>query len=195
MSGQHSAKKEKLVEFFAGIDGGGTRTSVLVESSDRSMSDKKVFPAFNFNSIGEAAFRSLVREILSWLETFGPCLKLCIGAAGISSYTTCRFRSVISPDFSSSLSTAYRCASRLLSNVMPSNTVFFALYLLYGINTTPLLLSARRPRKTRRSQSCFRPDLRQTSPICPTVPHFCKPLSSLSWGSCRPSSPLPRKNR
>ena len=84
MSGPHSAKKERLVEFFAGIDGGGTRTSVLVESSDRSVSDKKVFPAFNFNSIGEAAFRSLVREILSWLETFGPCQKLCIGAAGIS---------------------------------------------------------------------------------------------------------------
>lgn len=84
MSGPHSAKKEKLVEFFAGIDGGGTRTSVLVESSDRSVSDKKVFPAFNFNSIGEAAFRSLVTEILSWLETFGPCQKLCIGAAGIS---------------------------------------------------------------------------------------------------------------
>ena len=72
------------IEFAAGVDGGGTKTTVICRTKDGGLLDKKVFGPFNINSIGEAAFMDLLREILSYLSSLGTCRSLCIGAAGIS---------------------------------------------------------------------------------------------------------------
>ena len=72
------------IEFAAGVDGGGTKTTVICRKKDGALLDKKVFGPFNINSIGESAFKDLLREILSYLDSLGTCKSLCIGAAGIS---------------------------------------------------------------------------------------------------------------
>ena len=72
------------MDFFAGIDGGGTKTTLLCRDVSGNKIFSKVFDAFNFNSIGEAAFKNLLSDIADILNNLGHCLKLCIGAAGIS---------------------------------------------------------------------------------------------------------------
>ena len=47
------------MEFIAGIDGGGTKTRLIVRSLDGSFEKIYEYGAFNFNSIGEKAFSSL----------------------------------------------------------------------------------------------------------------------------------------
>ena len=72
------------MNFVAGIDGGGTKTALLCRSLDGSWQEKKFFGAFNINAIGKDAFRSLMEDIASTIESFGTCENLCIGAAGVS---------------------------------------------------------------------------------------------------------------
>lgn len=72
------------MDFFAGIDGGGTKTTLLCRDVLGNKIFSKVFDAFNFNSIGEAAFKNLLSDIADTLNSLGHCLNLCIGAAGIS---------------------------------------------------------------------------------------------------------------
>ena len=44
------------MEYYAGIDGGGTKTTVLLGDKDGNIIEKKVLGAFNINSIGEDGF-------------------------------------------------------------------------------------------------------------------------------------------
>lgn len=72
------------MKFIAGIDGGGTKTSLICRDlSGRDLCHKNFGP-FNLNSIGEVAFSALLHEISGFLHNFGTCSVLCIGAAGCS---------------------------------------------------------------------------------------------------------------
>jgi len=75
------------MDFIAGIDGGGTKTTVLCRTLDGKELDRRQFGAFNLNGIGEDAFRVLLDEMASFLCSLGTCRALCIGAAGISNRT------------------------------------------------------------------------------------------------------------
>ena len=70
--------------FFCGIDGGGTRTTVICRTSDGQDIGKNTFGPFNLNSIGEQAFRSILGDILAYINSLGICEGLCIGASGIT---------------------------------------------------------------------------------------------------------------
>lgn len=73
------------MNFYAGIDGGGTQTRVVCASDQGE--ETKVFGPFNLNSIGEKRFVQLLDEIGEYLSAKGRCLGLCIGSAGISNST------------------------------------------------------------------------------------------------------------
>ena len=72
------------MDFVAGIDGGGTKTTVLCHYIEDGHYEEKRFGAFNINSIGEPAFIELLDEIIAYLKSLGTCRALVIGAAGIS---------------------------------------------------------------------------------------------------------------
>ena len=72
------------MKFIAGIDGGGTKTKVVVASLEGEALLSQVFGPFNLNSIGAERFAALLDEICTWLNQQGQCLALCIGSAGIS---------------------------------------------------------------------------------------------------------------
>ncbi|MBR3972765.1 MAG: hypothetical protein IKJ99_02295 [Oscillospiraceae bacterium] len=70
--------------FIAGIDGGGTHTRIELRDMENRLIRRGEFGPFNLNSIGETAFRNLLREVFAWCGDMGKCERLCIGAAGIS---------------------------------------------------------------------------------------------------------------
>ena len=70
--------------FIAGIDGGGTHTRIEVRDMENRLVRRGEFGPFNVNSIGEAAYRSLLREVFAWCGGMADCARLCVGAAGIS---------------------------------------------------------------------------------------------------------------
>lgn len=70
--------------FIAGIDGGGTHTRIELRDMENRFVRRGEFGPFNINSIGEPAFRSLLREIFSFCGRMEDCAGLCVGAAGIS---------------------------------------------------------------------------------------------------------------
>ena len=70
--------------FIAGIDGGGTHTRIEVRNMDNTLVRRGDFGPFNINSIGETAFRGLLREVFAWCGDMTDCARLCVGAAGIS---------------------------------------------------------------------------------------------------------------
>ena len=70
--------------FVAGIDGGGTHTRIEVRDMENQLLRRGEFGPFNVNSIGEAAYRSLLREVFTWCGGMAGCARLCVGAAGIS---------------------------------------------------------------------------------------------------------------
>lgn len=70
--------------FIAGIDGGGTHTRIELRDMENRLIRRGEFGPFNINSIGENAFRSLLREVFDWCGCMRDCARLCIGAAGIS---------------------------------------------------------------------------------------------------------------
>lgn len=72
------------MKFIAGIDGGGTKTRVVVASPEGETLASQVFGPFNLNSIGAGRFAALLEEICTWLNQQGTCMALCIGSAGIS---------------------------------------------------------------------------------------------------------------
>ena len=74
----------KKTDFVCGIDGGGTRTTAVCSTPDGREIARKVFGPFNLNSIGEEAFRGILKDIVSFLEETGNCRALCIGAAGVN---------------------------------------------------------------------------------------------------------------
>ena len=70
--------------FIAGIDGGGTHTRIEVRDMENQLVRRGEFGPFNLNSIGEAAFRDLLRKVFAWCGGMTGCDRLCVGAAGIS---------------------------------------------------------------------------------------------------------------
>ena len=70
--------------FIAGIDGGGTHTRIELRDMDNGFVRRGEFGPFNINSIGETAFRGLLREVFTWCGGMEQCARLCVGAAGIS---------------------------------------------------------------------------------------------------------------
>ena len=72
------------MDFIAGIDGGGTKTTILIGETNGNVIDKVKLGAFNSNSIKEEGFRALIDEVISVLNKYGRCLYLTIGAAGVS---------------------------------------------------------------------------------------------------------------
>lgn len=70
--------------FIAGIDGGGTHTRLEIRERNNQFLRREEFGPFNLNSIGEAAFRSLLRRIFAACGDMAACAGLCIGAAGVS---------------------------------------------------------------------------------------------------------------
>ncbi len=70
--------------FIAGIDGGGTHTRLEIRDEGNRLIRREEFGPFNLNSIGETAFRSLLREVFAACGGMKACAKICFGAAGIS---------------------------------------------------------------------------------------------------------------
>ena len=70
--------------FIAGIDGGGTHTRLEIRDMENHLLRREVFGPFNLNSIGEEAFRSLLRQVFESCGSMTECASLCVGAAGIS---------------------------------------------------------------------------------------------------------------
>lgn len=74
----------KAPEFVCGIDGGGTRTTVVCRTADGGEVGRREFGPLNLNSIGEAAFRESLGEMLGYVNGLGTCRALCLGASGIT---------------------------------------------------------------------------------------------------------------
>lgn len=72
------------MRFAAGVDGGGTRTTVECRTMEGAALCREVFGPFNLNSVGEERFTVLLEEIAAFLGKTGECAALCIGAAGVS---------------------------------------------------------------------------------------------------------------
>lgn len=70
--------------FIAGIDGGGTHTRLEIRDMENRTLRREEFGPFNINSIGEAAFRKLLREVFAACGDMTQCARICFGAAGIS---------------------------------------------------------------------------------------------------------------
>ena len=70
--------------FIAGIDGGGTHTRIEIRDMENNFLRREKFGPFNINSIGENAFRKLLREVFASWGEMADCKKICFGAAGIS---------------------------------------------------------------------------------------------------------------
>lgn len=70
--------------FIAGIDGGGTHTRLELRDMENRVVRRAEFGPFNINSIGENAFRNLLREVFAFCGGMENCVRLCVGAAGIS---------------------------------------------------------------------------------------------------------------
>jgi len=70
--------------FIAGIDGGGTHTRLELRDMENNLIRHEEFGPFNLNAIGEAAFRSLLREVFAACGDMAQCSRICFGAAGIS---------------------------------------------------------------------------------------------------------------
>lgn len=70
--------------YIAGIDGGGTHTRIEIRDGENNVVRRAEFGPFNVNSIGEEAFRSLLREIFADCGGLGDFGKICFGAAGVS---------------------------------------------------------------------------------------------------------------
>lgn len=68
---------------YAGIDGGGTSTRLELRDEKNQLVSRHYFGPFNISSIGEAAFRSLIRQIGSSHHAERWAV-LCVGGAGIS---------------------------------------------------------------------------------------------------------------
>ena len=70
--------------FIAGIDGGGTHTRLELRDMENRLIRREVFGPFNLNSIGEDAFRALLRQVFAACGSMAECASICVGAAGIS---------------------------------------------------------------------------------------------------------------
>lgn len=76
------------MKIYAGIDGGGTGTTLRIENVEGTFSKEYKLGAFNLNSVGKEQFKKRLEEITSKIKECGSCCTLCIGAAGISNFET-----------------------------------------------------------------------------------------------------------
>lgn len=76
------------IQIAAGIDGGGTGTTLVLLDSQGTQIARKTFGPFNPNSIGEDNYRRLLAELFDTVLQAGDCSAVCIGAAGISNPLT-----------------------------------------------------------------------------------------------------------
>ena len=74
----------KAPQFVCGIDGGGTRTTVLCRTADGKEVGRREFGPLNLNSIGETAFRKTLEEIVRYIGSLGTCRALGLGVSGIT---------------------------------------------------------------------------------------------------------------
>lgn len=72
------------MKIVAGIDGGGTGTTLEIWDDNGNKIARKTFGAFNLNSIGESSYKKLLSNIFETIVQAGDCRAVCIGAAGIS---------------------------------------------------------------------------------------------------------------
>ncbi len=73
------------MKFVAGIDGGGTKTTLICQTLTGEVLASRKFGPFNLTSIGPERFAALLEEITGFLQSLGQCVALCAGAAGCSS--------------------------------------------------------------------------------------------------------------
>lgn len=76
--------EENRLKFVAGVDGGGTGTTVECRDLQGNILCRREFGPMNLNSVGEERFCAVLEEIVLWLHTLGECKFLCIGTAGVS---------------------------------------------------------------------------------------------------------------
>ena len=72
------------MEFVVGIDGGGTKTAVIVADLNGNEIASRRFGPSNINSIGSDLFSSLLKDIVCYIKSFGTCRSLCLGLSGVS---------------------------------------------------------------------------------------------------------------
>ena len=75
------------MELVVGIDGGGTKTAVVIADLEGNEIASKKFGPSNINSIGVDAFCNLMEEISDYINGFGLCRSLCLGISGVSNKT------------------------------------------------------------------------------------------------------------
>lgn len=69
---------------IAGIDGGGTHTRLELRDENNQFLRRAEFGPFNINSIGEEAFRNLLRQVFAEIGDMSRCQSIVFGAAGVS---------------------------------------------------------------------------------------------------------------
>ena len=69
---------------IAGIDGGGTHTRLELRDEQNNFLRRAEFGPFNINSIGEEAFRVLLRQVFTEIGDMSLCRSIVFGAAGVS---------------------------------------------------------------------------------------------------------------
>lgn len=69
---------------IAGIDGGGTHTRLELRDENNRFLRRAEFGPFNINSIGEEAFRTLLRQVFAEIGDMSQCQSIVFGAAGVS---------------------------------------------------------------------------------------------------------------
>lgn len=69
---------------IAGIDGGGTHTRLELRDENNRFLRRAEFGPFNINSIGEEAFRLLLRQVFAEIGDMSRCQSIVFGAAGVS---------------------------------------------------------------------------------------------------------------
>lgn len=74
--------------FIAGIDGGGSHTRLELRTEENQLIRRCQFGPYNYNAIGEAAYRQRLEEIFAACGDMAQCEKLCVGAAGVSNPRT-----------------------------------------------------------------------------------------------------------
>lgn len=72
------------MDYIAGVDGGGTKTTLLWQSPDGQTVGRESFGPLNINGTDRAAQEVLFSALAASLRQKGRCLALCIGAAGVS---------------------------------------------------------------------------------------------------------------
>lgn len=76
------AGKEKgmviCMKIVAGVDGGGTGTTLEIWDAAGQKRDRKTFGPFNINSIGEQNCKRLLSEIFEVIVQAGECRAVCI---------------------------------------------------------------------------------------------------------------------